>query len=122
MTFILKLNFYSHSLKLYLTATVDTITTKLRECSSYGVNLQLEMEEYLFDSGLTSYSEESKQPGIIKLEHSLLKISGVQDLTQGIFYMLPIYTNNHLYIRYKCLKYYFPTTVNILNNKTIQQT
>ena len=53
----------------------------------------------MFDSGLTSYSEQSKQPGIIQLEHSLLKIAAIPNLTQGIFYMNPFYTNNHLYIR-----------------------
>ena len=57
------------------------------------------MEEYLFDSGLTSYTEQCKNPGIIQLEHSLLKVASVPDLTQGIFYILPFYTNNHLYIR-----------------------
>ena len=40
----------------------------------------------MFDSGLTSYSEQSKQPGIIQLEHSLLKIAAIPNLTRNFLH------------------------------------
>ena len=58
------------------------------------------MEEYMFETGLTAYTEGVNEPGIIKLEHSLLELAGCPDLLNGLFYMLPLYTNGHLYIRY----------------------
>ena len=57
------------------------------------------MEEYLFDSGLSTYTDEINEPGIIQLEHTLLDVASCPDLTQGVFYMTPLYTNGHIYIR-----------------------
>ena len=54
----------------------------------------------MFQSGLTAYTEGVNEPGIIKLEHSLLEVAGCPNLLNGLFYMLPLYTNGHLYIRY----------------------
>ena len=83
-----------------MTDEITRITEKLEQCTSFGINLQLEMEEYMFDSGLTAYTEGVNEPGIIKLEHSLLEVAGCPNLLNGLFYMLPLYTNGHLYIRY----------------------
>ena len=63
------------------------------------INLLLEMEEYLFDSGLSMYTDQINEPGLIQPEHTLLDVVSCPDLTQGVFYMISLYTNGHLYIR-----------------------
>ena len=60
----------------------------------------------MFETGLTAYTEGVNEPGIIKLEHSLLELAGCPDLLNGLFYMLPLYTNGHLYIRYIYMSYF----------------
>ena len=74
-----------------MTGEITRITEKLEEHTSFGINLQLEMEEYMFDSGLTAYTEGVNEPGIIKLEHSLLDVAGCPNLLNGLFYV----TNVH---------------------------
>ena len=57
------------------------------------------MEEYLFDSGLSTYTDQINEPGLIQLEYTLLDVASCPGLTQGVFYMIPLYINGHLYIR-----------------------
>ena len=64
------------------------------------VTSQVAVIQPMFETGLTAYTEGVNEPGIIKLEHSLLELAGCPDLLNGLFYMLPLYTNGHLYIRY----------------------
>ena len=86
---------------LFPSGEISRIAEKIQECTEYGINLQLEMEEYIFEAGLATSENGVNEPGIIKLEHSLLDTAGCPNLLNGLFYMLPLYTNGHLYIRYK---------------------
>ena len=46
------------------------------------------------------YDHASLGGGILALEHHLLDVSSVNNLAQGIFYMIPIQAS-HIFIRYK---------------------
>ena len=51
------------------------------------------------------YDHASLGGGILALEHHLLDVSSVNNLAQGIFYMIPIQVGHNVFIRYKkCLK------------------
>ena len=50
------------------------------------------MEEYLFDSGLSTYTNQINEPRLIQPEHTLLNVVSCPDLTQGVFYMIPLHT------------------------------
>ena len=57
------------------------------------------MEEYLFDSGLSTYTDQINEPRLIQPENTLLDVFSCLDLTQGVFYIILLYTNGHLYIK-----------------------
>ena len=58
------------------------------------------MEQGLLDYGL--YSTEpshSSNPGFIKMESSLLDIGANDSVVQGLFYMVPVFYQEKLFIR-----------------------
>ena len=75
---------------------VDILTS----CSEYGIDLVKQMEQGLFDYGL--YSTETSHysnPGLIKMESSLLDIGANDSVVQGLFYMVPVFYQGKLFIR-----------------------
>ena len=60
------------------------------------------MEEQMVYDQL--YDHASLRGGILALEHYLLDVSSVNNLTQGIFYMIPIEVGHNVFIRYNLKK------------------
>ena len=54
------------------------------------------MEEKIVDEKL--YSHSSLGGGLLALEHHLLDVASVHNLTQGIFYMLPVKVLYNCYV------------------------
>ena len=81
----------------HILATVSSIASVLEDCVSPGIHHVLAMEEALVKRNL--YTKESKYGGIFGLENLLLKASCNPNLTQGVFYILPIYCNGQLFVR-----------------------
>ena len=72
----------------------------LRSCSEYGIDLVQQMEQALLDYEL--YSTETSHhsnPGLIKMESSLLDIGTNENVVQGLFYMVPVFYQGKLFIR-----------------------
>ena len=69
------------------------------------MQLVMDMEEGLCDKDL--FCPESKEGGVLSLEQILLDVSSNPSVTQGVFYMLPIYHQGKLFIRYIIQKYCF---------------
>ena len=63
------------------------------------VSLVLEMEEQMVNDQL--YDHASLGGGILALEHHLLDVSSVNNLVQGIFYIIAIQVGHNVFIRYK---------------------
>ena len=64
----------------------------LRSCSEYGIDLVKQMEQGILDYGL--YSTETSHhsnPGLIKMESSLLDIGANDSVVQGLFYMVLVF-------------------------------
>ena len=72
----------------------------LRACSEYGIDLVKQMEEGLLQYDLYSHeSSHNSNPGLIKMESSLLDIGANDGVAQGIFYMVPVFYQGKLFIR-----------------------
>ena len=57
------------------------------------------MEEELVEKGL--YNPESDtETSILALEQAFLEIRSNLNVAQGVFYMLPVYSNGKLFVRY----------------------
>ena len=57
------------------------------------------MEEELVEKGL--YNPESDtDTSILALEQAILKVGSNLNVAQGVFYMLPVYSNRKLFVRY----------------------
>ena len=72
----------------------------LRSCSEYGIDLVQQMEQGLLHYEL--YSTETSHhsnPGLIKMESSLLDIGANENVVQGLFYMVPVFYQGKLFIR-----------------------
>ena len=86
---------------LYLIKTLvqpgdaDSIDDIVSECDQ-GIKSIMDMEKAIVQLKL-----HGENTSILTLEHTLLDLSSNPQLTQATFYMLPIYTNGKLYIRYK---------------------
>ena len=89
MQLILKLN--------VLTGSTYDILETLETASNHALTLILEMEEKIVDDKLCNPS--SLGGGLLALEHHLLDVASVNNLAQGIFYMLPVKVGHHLFIR-----------------------
>lgn len=80
------------------TAEISDIKDKLVDSCDHGVPLVLEMEETMHNMELFGHGN----PGIAALESSLLDV-GSADFLQGLFYILPIYHDRKLFVRYSKL-------------------
>lgn len=80
----------------FISDSVSKIIDILQECSQSGTQLVLDMEEALFEKGLLRFQDETT---LVALEHSLLEVAANQDVAQGVFYMLPFYYEEKLFIR-----------------------
>ena len=93
-------------------ATVSNLLSTLCECTLMGTDLVECMEEFMVRAGLYTH-EPQNTGGILHLEQTILELCSNPKVTQGLFYMLPIYTDNKLFIRYTSSK------PNNCNNKPI---
>ena len=88
--------------KPLITDSISTTIRKLQDCSTYGLDLVHDMEQAIIASSLfcnTLPKPEKPQPGIIKLEHDLLEVGATREIAQGVFYMLPLYHEEKLFVR-----------------------
>ena len=57
------------------------------------------MEEELVEKGL--YNPESDtETSVLALEQAILEVGSNLNVAQGVFYMLPVYSNGKLFVRY----------------------
>lgn len=78
--------------------SISTIIEQLEECE-YGLELVRDMEDAVFEAGLFSNEPDSRNPGIVLLENTLLDVGASEGVAQGIFYMLPLFYQGKLFIR-----------------------
>ena len=71
----------------FLLDLISEYTSKLEECTGYGITLVEEMEKGMIDMSLFPNCNETGYNAIM-LEHSLFKVGSIPNLTKGIFYML----------------------------------
>ena len=93
-------------------ATVSNLLSTLHEFTLMGTDLVECMEEFMVRAGLYTH-EPQNTGGILCLEQTILELCSNPKVTQGLFYMLPLYTDNELFIRYTSSK------TNNCNNKPI---
>ena len=72
----------------------DYVDDIISECDC-SIESILEMEKSIVQGNL-----HGRNTSILTLEHTILDLSSNPQLTQAVFYMLPIDTNGKLYIRY----------------------
>ena len=79
---------------------MSDVNNVLRACSEYGIHLVKQMEEGLLQYDLYSHEfSHNSNPGLIKMEPSLLD-SGTNDgVAQGLFYIVPVFYQGKLFIR-----------------------
>ena len=84
---------------LTLLASVSNIISSIESCIPYGRPLLLTMEDQLVEKGL--YNPESdNETSVLALEQAILEVGSNLNVAQGVFYMLPIYSNGKLFVRY----------------------
>lgn len=76
---------------------MSSLYDKIFHCTQYGTELVYDMDKELCDLGL--YSHDDVGGGILRLEQNLLDLGANQEVAQGLFYMLPIYVDEKLFIR-----------------------
>ena len=79
----------------FLSDLISEYTSKLEECTGYGITLVEEMEKGM---NLFPNCDETGYNAIM-LEHFLFKVGSIPNLTKGIFYMLPIFRQGKLFLR-----------------------
>lgn len=84
---------------IFILDSVYQIIDKLDECSTYGMESVLDMEQALFEKGLVTSTSDTKDPGLITLESTLLDVGANPKVVQGLFYCLPLYHQGKLYLR-----------------------
>lgn len=83
---------------LLFTANLSTIKDKLEECREFGIDLVIEMEEYLSEMNLSGTG--TNKAGIALLEQNIMDVGSWDKVAQGVFYLLPIFYHNKLFVRY----------------------
>ena len=76
--------------------SISGVTNCLNDCKD-GMSLVLDMENQIIQKKLIS--DDPNLPGILSLEYSLLDIGSNSCLTQGIFYMMPIFFGTKVFLR-----------------------
>ena len=69
----------------------------MQECGIYGSELILDMERQMCEMGL--YNHDVPGGGILRIEQTLLDLGSNPEVTSGMFYLLPIYADNKLFLR-----------------------
>ena len=83
---------------MYILATVSNLLSTLHEFTYMGMELVECMEEFMVRVGLYTH-EPQHTGGILHLEQTILELFSNPKVTQGLFYMLPLYCDNKLFIR-----------------------
>ena len=78
----------------FLSDLISEYTSKLEECTGYGITLVEEMEKGMIDMNLFPNCDETGYNAIM-LEHSLFKVGSIPNL----IYMLPIFRQGKLFLR-----------------------
>ena len=86
-----------HFLLLQLLPIQYGIHCKSVECGIYGSELILDMERQICEMGL--YNHVVPGGGILGIEQTLLDLGSNPEVTSGMFYLLPIYADNKLFLR-----------------------
>ena len=86
---------------LFFADEIMSIVSKLRRCIPEGIPLARTMDQFLARDKLFSWPEEDGQgnPGLIKLECSLLEMGANKYICQGVFYMIPIQVDDVVILR-----------------------
>ena len=85
-------------MQFYFSETLSGIIDVIEECTDYGVNLVKDMEELLYEEKLFCPGEQ--KAGIVQLETALLQAGGFPNMLHGLFYVLPLYQDGKLFVRY----------------------
>ena len=94
---------YQHLNKIsFLSATVNTILDQLYQCSEEGVELVLDMEEGIYNLFNVNSTQPKAYPLNIQLEYKIFEAVSTPDLLHGVLYLLPIFYQGKLFIRYIC--------------------
>ena len=105
---------------LFISVTASTIIETLYSCSDHGVSLVLDMEEAMFKLFNVDESQANNYPENIPLEYKLFEVASTPDLLQGLLYVLPIYFEEKLFIRYICSGTYksiLPAIIKLLQDQ-----
>ena len=90
---------------MYILASVCNFLSPLHECTYMGTELVNSMEEFMVRVG--QYTHEPQNTGsILHLEQTILELFSNSKVTQGLFYMLPLYCDKktvHQVTQIKCL-------------------
>lgn len=92
---------------LRIAEQIQKIKEAVQDCHE-GIQLVRSMEQVMYDLSLTSLSSKNSQnqiipgdPGVVRLENSLLHLAALSTVTQGVFYMLPVHiSNSTIVVRY----------------------
>ena len=87
---------YTNSLFI-TSATTNSIWHTLQECGIYGAELILDMERQMCEMGF--YNHDVPGGGILHIEQTLLDLGSNPEVTSGMFYLLPVYADNKLFLR-----------------------
>ena len=97
---------YPHTISLFINCFVSTVSnlfSTLCKCTLMATDLVECMEEFMVRAGLYTH-EPQNTAGILHLEQTILELCSNPKVTQGLFYTLPLYTDNKLFIRYTSSK------------------
>lgn len=76
--------------------------TKLCDDSQRGINLVMEMDQAIYSSNMMSIGNgegEERHSLLIDLEEVLLKLGASPQHCQGLFYILPVYSDGKVFLR-----------------------
>ena len=80
-------------------ASVSNIISAVESCIPYGRPLLPSMEEELVEKGLYNL-ESDTETSVLALVQAILEVGSNLNVAQGVFYMLPVYSNGKLFVRY----------------------
>ena len=81
------------------TVSITQLTEILGECSEYGLKLIDQMEKAMYNCNIYPNSNTSGCSAVMP-EHSLFEVGASPDVVKGVFYLLPIFHQGKLFLRY----------------------
>ena len=84
---------------VFLLVSITQLTEIFGECSEYGLILVDQMEKAMYNSNIYPNSNTSGCSAVM-LEHSLFEVGTSPDVVKGVFYLLPIFHQGKLFLRY----------------------